>query len=404
MQIFPGLIADDIMMSFSISAKQTGTLVASMFWSIIIFQIFSGVILDKFGFRLIGAVSLVISATGLLIFVSGANKANIYYAYFGRIMMGIGSSFATIGYIKAISIWFSTKRFAFISSFLVSAAMLGAIIGQIPLSYLIKYTNSWQYSLIICSYLGYVISFLYYLVIRNNNPKKKYYAKKSKKVSNLKEIKSVFFNYKNWLLTCYAGLSFTAIDTFAGLWGNNYFREQYEISLENAAWILSAIFIGLAIGAPVISNFSKRYESYRLLMIISHIIATVMLALVLLLKTNIVITTFLLFFFGFFMGAYILTFTIGKNLNNLSVTATVAALINTGEPIFGAILDPLIGYLLEKKWNKVYIVDIGNLTNYVPKVLKKFNINCYHSAFSIIIACMVVALFILLFIKEKRQK
>ena len=404
MHVFPGLIANDIMLSFSISACEAGALVASTFWTIVIVQIFSGIILDKFGFRVVSACSLVISSLGLLVFIYAANHGDLAFGYCGRIMIGIGVSFATVSYIKAVAVWFPPQKFAFVTSFLASAAMLGAIAGQAPLSYLMTHTGSWQRGLTICAFIGCAIAFVYFLVIRDINPKNTIDQKSSLNF-NWKDIKKVFLNRNNWLLTLYSGLSFTTIDAFAGLWGNNYFREQYHLSTEHAAWIISMIFVGLAIGSPVIGKLSERFDSYKPLMLSCHLIATIALAIVLSLKTSALIAAICLFIFGFCLGIYMLAFAIGRRINSLAVAATVAALINTGEPILGAIFDPLIGYLLELQWQGNYINTAGDIISYhagfVPQgVVKHFTMADYHFAFSLLTLSMIASFCLLCLIKD----
>ncbi|WP_116964441.1 MFS transporter [Fastidiosibacter lacustris] len=404
MQVFPGLIANDIMSSFSISASEAGSLVAITFWTIVITQLFSGVILDRFGFRLISALSLMTSACGLLLFVYAADISNLPLAYIGRIMIGVGISFATVSYIKATSVWFSPKQFAFVASFLATAAMLGAIVGQAPLSYLISSTGSWHKALAICACIGIVGAILYFLIVRDHNPKQKVLFSEGVSLK-WSSIKTVLTNRDNWLLTLYSGLSFTAIDAFAGLWGNNYFKEQYQVSTEYAAGIISMIFLGMAIGSPIIGKLSENFNTKKL-MLSFHVVATISLAIVLTFKTSPLISSICLFVFGFCLGIYMLTFAIGRRINSLAVTATVAALINTGEPVLGAIFDPLIGYFLELTWTGDYINSTGQVIHYaqgmVPvNAVKHFAVSSYHMAFSILTLSMVLAFILLCFVKDK---
>ncbi|WP_440616869.1 MFS transporter [Cysteiniphilum sp. 6C5] len=407
MQVFPGLIANDIMSSFRISPAEAGSLVAITFWTIVITQLFSGVILDKFGFRIISSLSLVSSAIGLLVFIYGANHGDLWLGYLGRILIGVGISFATVSYIKAVSVWFSPRRFAFVSSFLATAAMLGAIIGQAPLSYLISHTGSWQKALVICAFAGLVGAFLYFLIVRDHNPKQKEISTKDSSLE-WASIKTVLFNRNNWLLTFYSGLSFTAIDAFAGLWGNNYFREQYGVSTEHAAGMISMIFLGMAIGSPVIGKLSEYYNTKRL-MLCFHVIATISLAIVLTMKTTPLTASICLFIFGFSLGIYMLSFAIGRRINPIVVTATVAALINTGEPIFGAIFDPLIGYFLELTWQGNYINSAGQIVHYAQglapaNAVKHFDVSSYHMAFSILTLSMILSFVLLCFVKDNSEE
>ncbi len=407
MQVFPGLIANDIMSSFSISPAEAGSLVAITFWTIVITQLFSGFILDRFGFRIISSLSLVSSACGLLVFIYAANQGDLWLGYLGRIMIGVGISFATVSYIKAVSVWFSPQRFAFVSSFLATAAMLGAIIGQAPLSYLITHTGSWQKALAISAFVGLIGALLYFLIVRDQNPRQKEISSTDSSLE-WASIKTVLLNRNNWLLTLYSGLSFTAIDAFAGLWGNNYFREQYGVTTEHAAGMISMIFLGMAIGSPVIGKLSEYFNTKRL-MLIFHIIATISLFVVLTINTSPVTASICLFIFGFALGIYMLSFSIGRRINPIVVTATVAALINTGEPIFGAIFDPLIGYFLELTWQGNYINGAGKIVQYaqgmVPaNAVKHFAVSSYHMAFSILTLSMIISFFLLCFVKDSNAE
>ncbi|MDE4971982.1 MFS transporter, partial [Francisella tularensis subsp. holarctica] len=76
-------------------------------------------------------------------------------------------------------------------------------------------------------------------------------------LKTLDVLKEVITTKNNWLLTFYVGLSFTAVDAFAGFWGHAYFREAYHISREEAASIISMIIIGMAIGSPIIGKLSE---------------------------------------------------------------------------------------------------------------------------------------------------
>ncbi|MFZ9034703.1 MAG: MFS transporter [Francisellaceae bacterium] len=407
LQVYPGLIANDIMASFNINAAEAGSMIAITFWTIVIAQLFSGIMLDKFGFRLISALSIACSAAGLLVFIYAANHQSITLGYLGRIMIGIGISFATVSYIKAVSVWFSADKFAFVVSFLATAAMTGAIIGQAPLAFLINHSGSWQNALTICAAIGFIGAILYFLLVRNHNPNNPE-SIKSDETINWKTLKKTFLNRNNWLLTLYSGLSFTTIDAFAGLWGNNYFREQYGITTSHAAGLISMIFLGMAIGSPIIGKLSETLNQRKSLMLIFHILATIAITIVLTFKTSPTIAGICLFIFGFCLGIYMLAFAIGRRSNSIVIAATVAALINTGEPVLGAIFDPLIGYFLDLNWSGHYLNASGQIlkahSNILPAgAVKYFTVNSYHVAFSILTLSMIISFILLCFIKDKKH-
>ena len=404
MQVFPSLITDDMMISFKTNATETGALGSAFFWSIIIFQLFvAGPIIDKFGFRLISPLSVTVSAIGVLLFVVAAHFGSLTTAYVARIITGIGVSFATISYLKAVSVWFEPRKFAFAASFLATAAMIGALCAQAPLAYLIKLCGDWKMAMIIVCVFSLIMAVVYYCVVRDFNPKHQMENQKGSGLSTLQALKDVVKNKNNWLLTLYVGLSFTAVDAFAGFWGNAYFREAYTLSKEQSASIISMIFIGMAIGSPILGKISEVLDNRKGVMIFFHIIGTIAISIVLLTKTSVTTSAILLFIFGICLGVYMLSFAIGHRNNPIIITATVVAFINTGEPILGAIFDPLIGFFLDHSWTGKFITPAGDIISKSTSSLdiKYFNLESYHFAFTTLVISMVLSFVILLFIKDQ---
>ena len=404
MQVFPSLITDDMMSSFSINATETGALGSAFFWSIIICQLFvAGPIIDKFGFRLISPISISISAMGIILFVVAANTHSLTLAYIARIITGLGVSFATIAYIKAVSVWFEPRKFAFAASFLATAAMIGALCAQAPLAYLISVFGDWKEAMLMFAVFSIAMGVVYYIVVRDFNPQQPHASAPENKQSTMQSLKEVIRNRDNWLLALYVGLSFTAVDAFAGFWGNAYFRESYDVTKEQAATIISMIFIGMAIGSPILGKISEVLDSRKGVMIVFHIIGTIALTIVLLTKTNVWVSGVLLFIFGICLGIYMLSFAIGNRINPIMIAATVAAFINTGEPILGAIFDPLIGYFLDFSWTGHYITQAGQVITEKSSSLdiKYYPLEAYHFAFISLVVSMIASFVILLFIRDK---
>ncbi|MEY8702122.1 MFS transporter, partial [Francisella philomiragia] len=293
-------------------------------------------------------------------------------------------------------------KFAFVCSFLMTAAMMGALLGQVPLVYLIEITGSWHRALIGYACFSIVMALLYLALVRDYNPEASFANDSKGNTGTLAGIKKVLMNKNNWYLTLYTGLTFTTIDVFGGIWGNNYFRELYGIPAKEASFIVSMMFLGLAIGSPVIGKLSEKFDNRVKIMIIFHIIATICLALVLQFKLTPGISGALLFVFGFCLGVYMLAFAIGNRINPIVVAATVAALINTGEPLLGALFDPLIGHLLDLTWTGQYI-DVNNQITSVAAegAHRYFHISAYHNAFLILVFSMIVSFFLLVLVKDK---
>ena len=391
-QVYPGLITNEIMGVFHIDAANTGNLIAVTFYSIVVVQLFSGILVDRFGYRIVSTFSLVIASLGLVLFV---HADNLLEGMIARSMMGVGVACATVSYVKAVSEWFKPEQFAFVNSFLATAAMLGAIAGQAPLSYLFG-DIGWRDGLLVCACIGLVGAAVFWTFVRDKKPDFDSMGKiNSPHLSHkltFKDLLSVITKKENLLLTFYSGLTYTPVDAFAGLWGNNYLRQLYNIDHTAAASLISMIFVGMAIGAPIIGKMSEIRDSRLPLMIGFQIVAIICITFVFYVPIPYWLLGILLFLFGFCVSAFMLSFAVGRMINPIWVTASVAALINTGEPIMGGIFDAVVGWFLDIQWVP------GDVT---AEGVKHFTTHSYQIAFMILPLSMMVGLGLLLMVKEK---
>ena len=151
------------------------------------------------------------------------------------------------------------------------------------------------------------------------------------------------------------------------------------------------MFLGLAISSPIIGKLSEKFDNRVEIMVVFHIIA--------------IISGVLLFIFGFCLGLYILAFAIGNCINPVVVAATVAALINTGEPLLGALFDPLIGHLLDLTWAGQYIDAQNHISTIALEGAHRyFHINAYHHAFLTLVFSMIISFFLLILVKDREVK
>ena len=142
-------------------------------------------------------------------------------------------------------------------------------------------------------------------------------------------------------------------------------------------------------------------------MVVFHIIATISLAVVLQFKLTPTINNIWSFtiYFGFCLGVYMLAFSIGNCINPVVVATTVAALINTGEPLLGALFYPLIGHLLDLTWAGQYIDAQNHISTIASEGAHRyFHISAYHHAFLILIFSLIISFFLLILVKDKEVK
>lgn len=345
LQISPSVMVHPLMAQFHLTGLAMGALTASWFWTMLIFQFIAGPMLDRYSAKWVAAAAIAIAAFGALAF---SFSTTLQQALWARSLMGIGAAFATVSYLKLAADWFTGRAYAVISGLLITGVMLGSMLAQSPLAFLVKH-SSWQHALFDCALLGFAIAILYFLLVPARTPahpdKKQQTATQS---IRLKDCLSVLKSSQNWWLMLYSGLAFTPLAAFGGLWGNSCLESLHHLSPTDASMMTSSLFMGLGIGGPLLGFLSDKYLSRKNCMYLGIALTFIgfMAAIYLPIHAISWIATEL-FIAGLGTSAFMLGFGVGKDINCLSLTATVVCMINTGDSIFGALTEPLLGKLLD---------------------------------------------------------
>lgn len=387
LQVSPSVMTTQLMLNFHVNAEGLGNLAASYFYSYLFAQLFAGPLLDKYNPRVLTSFAMLLCGLGIGLF---AVSHSLLGGMLSRACVGIGAAFATVSYLKMASVWFKPNQFAFVSGLLATAAMAGSMAAQVPMTLLVQHAN-WREALLICAALGLVLATLFYSFVRmpkNVNPDE------TKSVLNSKDFFSVLKLKHNWFLMLYGGLAFSPLAVFGGLWGDAFLESVHGFSATIAASLTTAMFLGLAAGAPVFALLANKFRSRYMMMQVGVWLSLFSLTGVLYLPNlSVEVGAALLFLFGFSVGAYMLNFTLGKELNNLALAATVIAFLNTGDAILSGFAEPFVGRVLDLFWD-------GSVVNGVHH----FNVHAYHVAFCVLPIFLVLASVSLLGLKDAEKK
>jgi MFS family permease len=390
LQIYPSIITEPLMHEFNLNGAGLGNLAATFYYSFMIAQLFVGVMLDKYSVRWITTGAILSCAIGTILF---SQTTNLLYAELSRALMGVGVAFATVAYLKIAAIWFPPRNYSFIGGLIATAAMSGAVFGEAPLAWLMTLVG-WRFCLLIVGLVGLGLAALFALTVRDAPPKgEEIHHFKMSRVT-VADVVQVLKSKQNWLLTLYGGLAFSPIAVFGGLWGNPFLQQAYQIDKTHSASLVSLAFIGLGVGSPLLGMLSDRLGERRRLMLCSTFVSCVAISLVLYCHALPLwlVGTFL-FIFGFALGAFVLVFTIGKEINKAHLTATVIAMINASDAVLDAITEPAIGKLLDLTWD-------GKVVNGVHY----FSLLSYRYALSVLPVFLFVGTILLFWIKTSPDK
>lgn len=382
-QVSPSIMTDDLMRAFHIHAAGLGNLSAFYFYAYLIMQIPVGMLLDRYSPRYLTSAAILVCSISTFLF---SQTHFLSLACFTRAMMGAGAAFAAVSCFKLASIWFPLNRFALVSGLFMTAAMLGAIGGQVPLALLVKATD-WRVALQWVSLAGLILSAVYFLVVRD---KKQTESHKIKSTGSFKSFFAILKHPQAWLLSLYSGFAFAPVSVFGGLWGVPFLKQAYAISRTEAAFAISFIFIGFALGAPFLGWLSDYIQKRKPILFWGSFLAIFTLTLVIYFPYQTVLTlSLLLFCFGFSASGFFISFAMIRELFTLLVAATVLGLMNTFDSLCEALFEPLVGLILDATWDGV-----------VENGVHQFSIYHYHLALSLLPLSLLIALGTLFFIKE----
>lgn len=392
LQNFPSVMAGQLMETFHLQGLGLGVLSGVYFWTYLIVPLFVGIILDHYGTRWVTTLAIFMCALGIFVF-SQAEHLNM--AIVGRALMGIGVSFATIAYFKLAAVWFDKKYYALLASFVVAAAMVGAVCGQMPLAWLMQQVG-WRNSLADLAYLGIGLGVLFCIYVRDMpataiNQTEVARKTKSQGTPNVwQNILLIINNKQNWLLTGYGGLAFSPVVIFCGLWGNPFLQQAYHLDKLTSSSLISMVFVGLGIGSPVYAMATRWVKNRCNLMQYSTLASAVALILIIYIHPMpIWLLGFLLAFFGFNLGAFSIVFVIGKESNPLFLAGTVISLINASDAFLDAITEPFIGVILDL---------FGKIAN-----SHDFSLTSYHLALAILPVYQIVGATLLKWVKDEHH-
>lgn len=389
LRVSPSVMVPELMQSFGITASSVGILSAFYLYAYAPMQLPVGVLMDRYGVKKVLSIACISCGAGALIF---GLAQHLYVASLGRLLIGASSAFAFIAMVYVTSHWFPLKKRAFLIGIANSVAMLGASAGTGPLAMLV-HKIGWREGVTIFGFFGIGLGVVVYLIFkldRHDASVEKATAKIKSHVSG--SIKQIISHKATWINALAALFFYMTTTAFAGLWGPSFLETSHGVDKEVAGYAMSMVFAGWVVGGPA-TGFLSDYFGKRKATIGAGIFgALVCLLPVIYIPTLPIYAVYgLLFLVGLFSAAELLSFSLAIELNSIGAKATAAAFTNFIISCGDAIVQPLIGFLLDLNWT-------GAMEN---------GIRAYSTqAYQIALSCLPISLFfagiLLFFVKEKR--
>ncbi len=353
-----GIIKDDLMSSFSMSATTFANLGAMYFYAYMLMQIPAGILADTLGTRKTVAAGSLVTAISTVVF---ALSHTIILACIARFLLGLGLSVTYVCILKTITQWFKEKEFATMVGLTGFLGNMGGIFAGAPLALMVA-AFSWRYTFITFSLFSLVLSALCLALVRNkpedmgfpsiNKIEDRADLSKEHACLSVKEgLLNVLNNRNTWLAFIILGCYYSVYYTFAGTWGVSYIRTVYHLGNIQASEYITILAFGMSLGYLLVGFISDRLKSRKIPLISLGILVNI-LWFVLLFCNAAHLTQqlfrIMMFFLGIFTACYSLTFSLGKEANDPKYAGMALSVVNLGAFLGGAAVPILVGHIFDR--------------------------------------------------------
>ena len=358
--ISPSVIVPEIAEAFQVDPSKLGFLIGMALYSFFIFQIPTGILVDKFGVRRITSLGILLCAIGITLF---GYSYSIYTAYVGRILIGLGTSVALINIVKILANWFNPKMFAFLFGVAVMLGALGDLTGIYLTSALVKAVG-WRTALMNYGLIGLIFAIIFFIFVKDDAPGAHYDI--NPKIQRLKlssTIARMLKRKQSWIIALFTGFAQTPFPVFIGLWGIPYLRSKEHLTEQQSLSVYGILLLGLCISAPIMGYLSTYFKRRKIFITLGSLVTTLLSILIILPKNlDYLNHVFIFFSQGLFFGMLPLCITVMREQNVSKISATAFAFINSSYALFAAIAIQFTGFLFNFQWNNTLFKSIESIT------------------------------------------
>jgi sugar phosphate permease len=346
----PGLITDQVMRDFNVTASTIGLLTSIQFFVYTGLQVPMGVLADRYGpnfFLIIGAV---LTGLGTIIYSLGTHESVLFFA---RILTGTGDATIWVNMVLILGQWFKVKEFVRLIGIAGMTGSLGFLLATVPFSLLIDFLG-WRASFFSAGILLCLCGVLLYFVLVKKPNQLLFNEDVSDKkdvhrVKTLILLRRLVSNRQAWaLFLCHFGIVGAYVG-FIGSWAVPYGMDLYGMTRSDASQLIMIGLVGALIGAPLSSWISSRLETIKRPYVVIHMIILLCWATFLLFNGNPPLFMLIVLFFiiGFGYGASALTFAVVRQSFPLKESGIVSGFANTGGFLSAVLLPSIFGMILD---------------------------------------------------------
>lgn len=347
-RIVPATISENIIADMGITPEQFSIIGSAYYITYSMMQFPVGILYDRYGVRLFLTFACGICTIGVFGF---AFADNFISGVISRLLIGFGSSFGFISLLILALNWFPQRYFAFLAGLGQMLGAVGPLLAGAPVAFLMHLlNNNWRLIFEGIGIFGMILTLLILVFVRTkpkSDQEEVIYLKKETPLSQ--RLKKLLKIPQVWITMLYAGSIYVTMPLLGAYWGTLYLQVR-GYSKASAALMISMIWIGLALGSPIIGRLSDRFHRRKPFLMCTSFLGIITSLLILYLPIeNRLILSSLFILIGVSASGQSLSFaTITDNVPD-ELRATAIGANNSLVMLFGAIFPPLVTWIMQEE-------------------------------------------------------
>ena len=390
-RVAPSVMVSDLMTEFAIGGAMLGMLSALYFYPYVLLQIPLGALLETVGARLLLSLALSCAGAGSILF---GLAESLYIAYLGRVLIGVGCGVGFLGSLALASRWFSPSRFGLLAGLTMFMGMGSGMLAQGPLALFVE-AYGWRTSLFMLGALGFILAIAIFVLVRNapfGSADKK--AEKVDRLPLLQVLKKAAQTIEVWKISLVAATMSGPMLVLGGLWGTPYMMAAYDLARPEAAFLVSLLLLGWAVGAPFGGWLSDRIGKRQPILICGSALLCISLTMLIFVPDLALSLSVALFVLTGLSGGFMACcFALVREVIPVQIVGGATGIVNSLTVASGAVLQPLVGLMLDLQWR-------GDLQDNAPV----YNASDYRTAFILVLVSAVLGLIMCLRLKETKNR
>jgi predicted MFS family arabinose efflux permease len=248
------VVAPDLVQDLGLTPAELGLLTAAYLGAFALFQLPLGVLLDRYGPRLVQAGLLCVAALGCLAFAFAEEFLGLFAA---RAMIGLGFSAGLMASYKSSATWVPIERRSLANTAIMSFGALGLVVATEPTQYLVSLIG-WRNAFVV--FAGLIL--LAALFIFAAAPRKDTVGEPAPLRQQFAEMLAILRTPLFWRIAPLLGLTSGVQIGVQTLWAGPWLRDVMGLSREEVGrhllFMAAAFMVGIFTAGLIADRLGRR--------------------------------------------------------------------------------------------------------------------------------------------------